>query len=159
LLFSAILGACSDLIKIGSGVVIYESALLAACEAIGNEYYIGTIDIEDNCVVSNKCVLGINTCMEESSQLVDFTHVSAGATIPAFERWHGSIARKLEDIPHTEQTPPPETSASFRVLYRSLFLVGMIFLHLISTIEWLPVIGLFVWLGIDLYSEYTSYDY
>ncbi len=91
-----------DMISIGDGSVISEGVTFSCSSVEAGILKIGPITIGERCYVGNNSVLGMNTKMEDTSQIEELSLLSNNKTIPAQEVWSGSPARKtarVEKIP------------------------------------------------------------
>ncbi len=137
---------CPDLITIGSNCSFENSSWLHAAEVTQGELHVYPIKVGDGCIVGVRSGITGGATLEEGVALRDLTCISLGATIPAYEEWQGSPARKAlrKQIPvyDPEKQPSSGRWALFAAIQFLLVLV-------LTILESIP----FVIVGFTLYSS------
>ena len=116
--------AAFDLITIGDDSCIGAETHLHGYRVEGGVLKIAPVTIGERCFVGARSYLGLNTCMEDGSQLGDLSLLTDDTCLPAKEAWSGSPAR-LSDL----ALPAGRTVASTprqRLVYGGLHLVALL---------------------------------
>lgn len=123
-----------DLVEIGQRVSTGSKLKIANVEYVGNEMVIAPVKIGDYGYVGNSCVLSPGATLEEGAEISDLTCVAPGQTIPAWERWDGSPARKVGMVDAAARPEHPEVPRWQRALlgtgyfgvYTVLLMIGLV---------------------------------
>lgn len=83
------LPVCTDLISIGPNTVVAKDSIINGYKARSNYIHTGPIQIGANAVVSEACVLDINTTMEDDTQLGHASSLNEGQRVPQGKHYHG----------------------------------------------------------------------
>ena len=95
-----------DLISIGDGTSIDDSASLLGSAVERGELVLGPVEIGRGCFVGTGSVVRERTVMEDGARLEDLSLLPSGGRIPRGETWVGSPARPAAS-PGPELPPPP----------------------------------------------------
>ena len=95
-----------DLISIGDGTSIDDSASLLGSAVESGELVLGPIEIGRGCFVGTGSVVRERTVMEDGARLEDLSLLPSGGRIPRGETWVGSPAQPAAS-PAPELPPPP----------------------------------------------------
>ncbi len=85
----------ADLISIGDGTTLGSKVKLANCEAIGDKFIIGRIDIGKDCYIGSAVAIGDGCVIEDHAELRDLTAIRSHTTVGRAEIWDGSPAVKV----------------------------------------------------------------
>jgi non-ribosomal peptide synthetase-like protein len=96
-----------DLISIGDGASVDDTASLFGCAVEEGELVIGPVEVGRSCFVGTRSVLRDHTAMEDGARLEDLSLLPLGARIPRGETWAGSPARRVTGSSATT-TPPAD---------------------------------------------------
>ena len=91
-IFSRSIPVCTDMLTIGAGTVIRESAVVLGYRAQAGMIQIGPITLGNNVLVAEKTVLEIGTSIGDGAQLGHCSSLHPGQHIPSGQAWHGSPA-------------------------------------------------------------------
>ncbi|WP_433288986.1 Pls/PosA family non-ribosomal peptide synthetase [Pseudonocardia sp. CA-142604] len=91
-IFSRSVPVCTDMLTIGAGTVIRESAVVLGYRAQAGMIQIGPIALGNNVLVAEKTVLEIGTSIGDGAQLGHCSSLHPGQHIPTGQAWHGSPA-------------------------------------------------------------------
>ncbi|GAA3048377.1 non-ribosomal peptide synthetase [Pseudonocardia yunnanensis] len=91
-IFSRSIPVCTDMLTIGAGTVIRESAVVLGYRAQAGMIQIGPITLGNNVLVAEKTVLEIGTSIGDGAQLGHCSSLHPGQHIPTGQAWHGSPA-------------------------------------------------------------------
>ena len=127
-----------DLLTIGTRTSLGQDNHFANVEVIGNEMIIGRIEIEDHAMTGNSCVMGCNSRLGSGAELGDLTSVAPGMSIPAWEHWDGSPARKVGPVGREGILEHPTASALVRFLHTLVYIVGFIATQMLGLLPIFP---------------------
>jgi non-ribosomal peptide synthetase-like protein len=130
--------AAFDLIAIGDGSSIDESASLLGHEIESGELVIGPIRVGRGCFVGARSVLCPSSSMDDGARLEDLSLLPADAQIPAGETWAGSPPRRI-DSHGKECSPRPVFN---RFLTSAFYCAATLLLPLIELLAFAPGIAL-----------------
>ncbi len=86
--------AAFDLISIGNGTSVDDTASLLGFAVENGELVIGAVQVGRDCFVGSRSVVREHTVMEDGARLEDLSLLPSGARIPQGETWAGSPARR-----------------------------------------------------------------
>lgn len=129
-----------DLLTIGDNASIGSKVTFANVRVVGNELIVGRVTIGRDVMIGSSCVLEENITIGEGAEITDLSAIAAGTTIPAWEGWQGSPARKQSDLDPADLRAPAETGAVHRALL-TVFYITM--LTIIPPIALLPIVPAF----------------
>jgi non-ribosomal peptide synthetase-like protein len=92
------LPSCPDLVSIGAGAVISKDVHLAGYTVDRDGVHTGPVEIGERAYVGAGSSLDIDTVVGNNAQLGHASALLAGQRIPPGERWHGSPARRTDDV-------------------------------------------------------------
>ena len=127
-----------DLITIGARASLGQDNHFANVEVVGTEVFIGMITIGANASTGNSCVLGVDTSLGEGAELGDLTALASGMSVPAFEHWDGSPARKVGEGDRTVADAHPQVSLLTRFLHAVVYVVGYIATQMMGLLPIFP---------------------
>ncbi|MCP8939068.1 amino acid adenylation domain-containing protein [Alsobacter sp. SYSU M60028] len=127
-----------DLVTIGDRASLGLRTRFANRVVIGNEMIIGTIAIGDDVTTGTSCSLGPDTVLEEGAELGDLTALPAGTTVPRFERWVGSPAKKVEDIDPATLDAFPTVSPVTRALQNATYAASYVVMLMLGLLPIFP---------------------
>ena len=127
-----------DLISIGARASLGQDNHFANVEGVGNQLFIGKITIGADASTGNSCVLGGDTSLGEGAEIGDLTALAPGLSIPAFEHWDGSPARKVGEVDRTAPALHPEVSLLTRFLHAVVYVVGYIATQMMGLLPIFP---------------------
>ncbi len=136
---------CPDLITIGDNCSFENSSWLHAAEVNQGELHIYRIRIASGCIVGVRSGVAGGASLEEGATLRDLTCVSLGVTVPAYEEWVGSPARKAEQELSSKYDPTRQPSRTQWGVFGAAQLVLILLLTMLESIP-------FVFIGFTLYS-------
>ncbi len=114
-----------DLITIGDRVVTGAKAKFSNAEVMGNQLYIGHIQIANDAMIGTSALLSSDSSVGPFSEVGDLSLIEIGTIVPEFQIWQGSPAKKVGTS--ESQPPPPKLSKvrsrSMMGLYFSMFLL------------------------------------
>ena len=84
----------SDLVVMGDDAIVSDLAVLATSSVERGLLRLGTVTLGAKSFVGSMAVVGRNASLGEGAVLDDLSSLTAGATIPAGERWNGSPAAR-----------------------------------------------------------------
>jgi non-ribosomal peptide synthetase-like protein len=125
-----------DLVSIGEDAIISDYALLATSSVERGQLHLGRADIADRAWLGAMCVMGRDSRIEADGVLEDLSALSAGATLPAGERWSGSPAQPRGPAP--EREPRPEVTRLKRFLVTAGLAVAAFLLPLFAILPIAP---------------------
>ncbi|MEP9353769.1 Pls/PosA family non-ribosomal peptide synthetase [Xanthobacter sp. KR7-65] len=130
-----------DLMEIGDDVTIGAKTSIGNAEVIGNELIIGRVVLEKDAYIGTSCALGHDTVVKEGAELCDLSALPPETTVPAFEKWDGSPARKVGMVdPSTWPAFAPEPSEPVKAA-QSFYYSFLIFL--MPALSLLPIFPAF----------------
>jgi non-ribosomal peptide synthetase-like protein len=115
-----------DLISIGDGTSVDDTASLLGSTVEEGELLIGPIQIGNGCFIGTRSILREYTLMEDGARLEDLSLLPLGARIPQDETWIGSPARFAANTNRITEPPPartPRHRAAIATLYALLLLI------------------------------------
>src|SRR5258708_1841681 len=136
--------AAFDVITIGTGTTIDESAMISGYSVQNGHLTIGPISIGLNCFIGTRSVVCEQTVIEDESRLDDLSLVPSGTTIPAGETWEGSPARRTSEINFKKIIQPPVRKAHVRVAIVALYIMLICLIPLVAFIAFVPGISLLI---------------
>ncbi|TAL04285.1 MAG: peptide synthetase, partial [Verrucomicrobia bacterium] len=136
-----------DLISIGDGTSIDDTAWLLGCAVENGELVIGPIQIGQNCFVGTRCVLREHTTMEDGARLDDLSLLSRGERIPHNESWAGSPARRGPGATSTTAPPRPRRSPLKSPLTIALYAALMLVIPALPLAAFVPGVALLMRIG------------
>ena len=118
--------AAFDLIRVGDGSSVDDTASLFGYVIEDGELVIGPVEVGRGCFVGSRSVVREHTVMEDGARLEDLSLLPSGARIPRGETWAGSPGRPVSNS--NAGTPPPPAHGALRrgataVLYAMLVAV------------------------------------
>ena len=125
-----------DLVSIGEDAIISDYALLATSSVERGLLHLGRADIGDRAWLGAMCVMGRDSRIEADGVLEDLSALSAGATLPAGERWSGSPAQPRGPAP--EREPWPHVSRLKRFLVTAGLAIAAFLLPLFAILPIAP---------------------
>jgi non-ribosomal peptide synthetase-like protein len=125
-----------DLVSIGEDAIISDYGLLATSSVERGMLYLGRADIGDRAYLGAMAVMGRDSRIEADGVLEDLSALSAGATIPAGERWSGSPAKPQGKAPARE--PRPDVTPLKRALVSFGLTVAALLLPLFAILPIAP---------------------
>ena len=127
-----------DLMRIGARTSLGQDNHFANVEVIGNEMFIGTIEIADEAVTGNSCVMSCNSKLGKGAELGDLTAVGPGISIPAWEHWDGSPARKVGGVDREAIPDYPYASPLLRFTHTLVYMAGYILTQMLGLLPIFP---------------------
>jgi non-ribosomal peptide synthetase-like protein len=123
-----------DLLTIGPRTALGSKVKLANVEVIGNQVYVGMINVGADVSIGNGCVIGYDTLIGDHAEIGDLTCVPPGARVGAGEIWDGAPPRCVGKVDISAQPVHPEISPIKRVLqgfgyfiaYNLVMMVGLL---------------------------------
>ena len=109
-------GAAYDLVDIGHDVVIGQDVTLATSVIERGRLILKHIRIESDAHIASSCVLEGGACVLDGGELAPLSMLADGATVPPFQRWHGSPASFLCDSAHAGLERSTRPSLTRKVL-------------------------------------------
>jgi len=91
---SAAVPACTDLISIGDNTLLGREAVILGYKAQSNYIHTGRVTIGSNAFIGEASIVGINTTMEDNTQLGHASALHDGQRIPEGKHYHGVPARE-----------------------------------------------------------------
>ena len=149
-LFESMEVDCPDLISIGDSCSFENASWLHAAEVTQGELHIRPIRIAKGCVAGVRVGIAGGAVLEEGATLRDLTCVTNGATVPAYEEWCGSPARRAERQSLPKFDPQAQPSRSRWVLFGVVYSVCVLLLTILESVP-------FVVVGYTLYSSTDNY--
>ncbi len=139
-LISDITAGAFDLVTIGHHASIGGKVIIANTKAVGDKFLVGEVKIGNDVMVGSSTVLEGNVTIEDGAELSDLAAVGAGTTIPAYESWSGSPARKVGTLSPTEM-PEAATASLVTKRWQTIFYVFL--LLIVPPIGILPIVPAF----------------
>ncbi|WP_406857431.1 Pls/PosA family non-ribosomal peptide synthetase [Alsobacter sp. KACC 23698] len=127
-----------DLISIGDRATLGIKTKFANAVAIGNEFVIGPITIGDDAYTGSSCSFGPDSVVEEGAQVGDLTSVAPGMTIPAWETWTGSPARKTGEVDRASMPEFPTVTPVTRALQNATYAGSYIVMLMLGLVPIFP---------------------
>ncbi len=127
-----------DLISIGERASLGQKNQFANVEVIGNEMIIGTIEISEEAYTGNSCVLSCNSKLERGAELGDLTALEPGTTVPAWEHWDGSPARKIGMVDRASLPEFPTISMALRTWHACIYVFSYIVTQMLGLLPIFP---------------------
>jgi non-ribosomal peptide synthetase-like protein len=123
-----------DLVEIGERASTGSKVKIANVEYTANEMIIAPVSIGAYAYIGNSCVISGGSKVSEGAELKDLTCVLPDQTIPAWEIWDGSPARKVGDVDRAALPVHPEASPARRavlnvgyaITYTLVLMVGLV---------------------------------
>jgi non-ribosomal peptide synthetase-like protein len=133
-----------DLVSIGDGCSIGTDSSLLGCEVIDGWLKIDRITIGKDCVVGTNSVLGLNSQLEDDTELGDLSYLPDNRIIPTGEIWAGAPARYQTSTNSTkERFPFGQARRGIPFLLSVGYAVGTIAQLLVPAIAAMP--GFLLW--------------
>ena len=144
------IGVC-DLVRIGDGATIDDSASLLGYQIADGWLHIGSISIGAGARVGVRAMAGINTVIGENAELTDGSMLPEGGCIPPGERWDGSPARSTEarDEGWPLHRPPANCTPV------GAYVIGFLVLALIPVLAAIPEALTFAYID-NRYCDFTK---
>jgi len=136
--------AAFDVITIGRGTTVDESAMVSGYSVQNGYLVIGPISIGSNCFIGTRSVVCEHTVMEDESRLDDLSLLPSGMRLPAGETWEGSPARRTSEINLRKIVQPPARKMHERVAIVALYMMLICLIPLIAFIAFIPGISLLI---------------
>jgi len=114
--------ACADLVSIGDNTILGREAVILGYKAQSNYIHTGKVTIGSNAFVGEASVVGINTVMEDNTQLGHASALHDGQRIPAGKHYDGVPAR--ESTANYCDIEPKVCSSFRRWAYSTILLVA-----------------------------------
>jgi non-ribosomal peptide synthetase-like protein len=127
-----------DLITIGDNVSTGLKNKFANVEVIGNQVFVGRIEIQDGALTGNSCVLCRDTVIGKDAQLGDLTCIAEGGRVGNQEIWDGSPAKKVGMVDMAELPPIAEASPLRRTLHGATYAVSYILMLMLGLLPIFP---------------------
>ncbi len=127
-----------DLISIGKRTSLGLKNQFANVEVIGNEMIIGTIEIGDEAYTGNSCVLSCNSRLGAGAELGDLTALEPGTSVPDWEHWDGSPARKIGMVDRESLPEFPVTTELHRTWHAIVYVVSYILMQMLGLLPIFP---------------------
>jgi len=127
-----------DLLTIGDYASTGTKSRFANVTVVGNEGIVGPVEIGRGSTIGNGCALGPNTRVGEGAELADLTAIREGMSIPAFERWDGSPAKKVGTAPSFDELTPPHAGAARRAAQLAVYAVGYVIVVMLGLVPIFP---------------------
>jgi non-ribosomal peptide synthetase-like protein len=127
-IFSRTVPVCTDLLTIGDGSLVYKEAFLLCYRAYGGVIQTGSVTLGRDVLIGERCVLDIETTVEDDAQLGHASALYSGQVVGRGERWHGCPAEPTRLDYAT--VPAATCGARRRTGFCVLKLVQVVFLGL-----------------------------
>jgi non-ribosomal peptide synthetase-like protein len=123
-----------DLVSIGERSSLGSKVKLANVEVIGNQVFVGVIDVGNDVSIGNGCVIGYDTHIGHGAEVGDLTCIPPGCTVAAGDKWDGAPPRRVGKADTSSLPPHPEISGLRRglqtlgyfVTYNLIMMVGLL---------------------------------
>ena len=133
-----------DLLTIGDGSSIGNDSSLVGCEVIDGWLKIDRITIGKDCCVGTNSVLGLNSQLEDHTELGDLSYLRDDRTIPTGETWAGAPARYQTHTSFTQDRFPfGKAPQGIPFLLSIGYAIGIIVQLLVPAIAAIP--GFLLW--------------
>jgi non-ribosomal peptide synthetase-like protein len=146
--------AAFDLISIGDGTSVAETAALLGTTVEDGELVIGPVRIGRDCFVGTRAVLREHTRLEDGARLDDLSLLPYGGHIPRGQTWAGSPARPAA-APFAAMPPRPARTALQRAATAVLYAAVVLLMPLLPLAAFVP--GVAVLMQIDPLEETLLY--
>ncbi|MDB5510952.1 MAG: peptide synthetase [Enterovirga sp.] len=127
-----------DLLTIGAGASLGSKCRYSTFEVVGNEVIVAPVTIGPDAHIGNSCVIGPGAVLEQGVELSDLTSIPGGVTIPAYEHWDGSPARKVGNVDVAALPEPPEAGPVRRAAHGVFYGVSYILLVMLGLVPIFP---------------------
>lgn len=121
LILTSTIPVCADLLTIGDNTVINKDTRFQCYRAHDGWIQTGRVTLGKDVLVSEKCVLDIDTAMGDGAQLGHISSLQRLQSVPAGASWHGSPAVPSEV--NYRIVEPQQSSRSRRILYSAFVLI------------------------------------
>ncbi len=145
-LISEIDAGAIDLVSIGDHASLGGKVIIANTRVERDLFIIGPVTIGDDVVIGSSCVIENDVIIGDGAELDDLTSIQADHTVPAYELWTGSPARKVRDINATEIPEPATASSALRNLHICIYAICLIILPPIGLLPVVPAFRFMEWL-------------
>jgi non-ribosomal peptide synthetase-like protein len=145
-LISEIDAGAPDLVTIGDHVSIGGKVIIANTRAKRDLFIVGRVTIGNDVMIGSSCVIENDVVIGDGAELDDLSSLEAGLTVPAFEHWSGSPARKVADLDPKVLPAPATASKLQRHFQTALYCVMLIILPPIGLLPVVPAFRFMEWL-------------
>ena len=126
---------CVDMLTVGEGAVISKNVNMSGYRVDSGRLKTGRVTIGNNTFVGSASMMGLNTVMEDGSELAHASSLHSGQRLKANTSYHGSPAQPTTN--HYQQLKNGKLSVIRKVLFSSYIVIpiliflplGMVFLH------------------------------
>ncbi|HEV8322059.1 MAG TPA: Pls/PosA family non-ribosomal peptide synthetase [Myxococcota bacterium] len=131
-----------DLITVGDGTSVDESASLLGCAVEQGALVLGPVQVGRRCFVGARAVLREDTAMGDGARLEDLSLLPRGARVPAGETWAGSPARRSSAVGPAAAAPAPARTPARRAVTAALYATAVVLVQVVPLAAFVPGIAL-----------------
>ncbi|MDE2445681.1 MAG: amino acid adenylation domain-containing protein [Alphaproteobacteria bacterium] len=137
-LISEIDAGAPDLVTIGDHASIGGKVIIANTRVERDLFIIGSVTIGNDVIIGSSCVIENDVTIGNGAEIDDLTSLQAGISIPAFEHWSGSPAKKIGDLDPADLPAPATASKTTRAFQIALYCVMLVILPPIGLLPVVP---------------------